>query len=440
MMIAEQQSDWLKKLLAQFKSEKKTNNTDVFFQIQDRAQQILLQCPTLSRQQEAWRYNRIDKLFKKNFKLLTDRSNFNALNIDGLLLPSFDSHHLLFINGHYIKQHSDISKLPNQSSKPIIDWLGNNNNNNNNNQLFSWLNTAFLNDGVVIHIGDNTELDKPIEIIYFNTSASDQFDNANNDGVMTQIKNRMSLGVGSKVTLIERFISNGYEQYFHNNFSDILLADKAVLKHYRIQDESPNAYHLSHLSISQQKNSIYDSTHIALGSLWSKTDINVDFKGQNAECDLNGLYLVGNQQLTDFHLDVKHSVPGCTSREYFKGILHGKGRAVFDGRILVDKQAQHSDAQLKNYNLMLTQDAEVDTKPQLEIYADNVKCSHGTTIGQIDPEQLFYMRSRGLSQQTAYKLLCLGFADEIINRIDDPILSEYVSEKVINTLNDSVVQ
>ncbi|MGB5339631.1 MAG: SufD family Fe-S cluster assembly protein, partial [Gammaproteobacteria bacterium] len=137
---------------------------------------------------------------------------------------------------------------------------------------------------------------------------------------------------------------------------------------------------------------------------------------------------------------VQHSVPGCRSRERFKGILYGKGRAVFDGRILVDKQAQLSDAQLTNDNLMLTRDAEVDTKPQLEIYADDVKCSHGTTVGQLDPEQVFYLRSRGLAASAAHKMLCLGFAGEIIDTIELPALRDYATSRLADTINAAVVE
>jgi Fe-S cluster assembly protein SufD len=147
---------------------------------------------------------------------------------------------------------------------------------------------------------------------------------------------------------------------------------------------------------------------------------------------------VGDKQLTDFHLDVRHSVPACASREQFKGVLYGKGRAVFDGRILVEKQAQHSDAQLTNDNLMLTRNAEVDTKPQLEIYADDVKCSHGTTVGQLDPQQVFYLRSRGIDETAARKMLCIGFASEILDSIEVPALRDAATGKLHATLNAAV--
>jgi Fe-S cluster assembly protein SufD len=154
------------------------------------------------------------------------------------------------------------------------------------------------------------------------------------------------------------------------------------------------------------------------------------FAGRRAVCDLKGLYTAGDGQLMDFHLDVDHAVPECTSQEDFKGILYGKGRAVFDGRIHVAVDAQKTDAKLSNQNLLLSRDAEVDTKPQLEIYADNVKCSHGTTVGQIEPEKLFYLRSRGISAPLARRMLCLGFAGEIIGALRTEALRDHVSDLV----------
>lgn len=445
MIRAEQQHDWLKNLFNQAEDDSVKNNSSWLYQTRGDAKHTVMNLPPLNRKQEAWRYNRIDKLFKKNFQLVADNIDFKKPDIHNCLLPNFDSYRLVFVNGCYAGQLSDTKQVPdkvtieslhnaiNLAPKQVSDWFRHSD--RENNQLFSVLNTALLNDGAVIHIDDHIELDKPIEIIYLNTNFLNKFDSADNDGIMTQIRNIISLGVAAKVTLIERFIGIDKGQYFHNNFSDIVLAEGALLKHYRVQDESREAYHLSSLQISQQKNSHYYSTNLAFGGAWSKTNINVDFAEQDSECILNGLYVVGDQQLTDFHLDVRHSVPACTSREQFKGILYGKGRAVFDGHILVEKQAQRSDAQLINNNLLLTRDAEVDTRPQLEIYADDVKCGHGTSVGQIDPEQLFYMRSRGLSETTAYKLLCLGFAGEIIDSIDEKILSEVVSKKLVQTLD-----
>ena len=154
------------------------------------------------------------------------------------------------------------------------------------------------------------------------------------------------------------------------------------------------------------------------------------FSGPFATCDLKGLYLAGDKQLVDYHLDVDHGVPHCASRESFKGILFGKGRAVFDGRVHVARDAQKTDARLSNRNLLLSRAAEVDTKPQLEIFADDVKCSHGTTVGQIDPEALFYLRARGIGAPAARRMLCMGFAGEIIDALGPEPLRDQVAEQV----------
>jgi len=210
-----------------------------------------------------------------------------------------------------------------------------------------------MNDGVFLHVESEVELDRPIEVIYL--SQNDE------NAILMQPRNLIVLDAGAKAILVERFIGTGQSLYFHNNLTEISVGEGASLNHYRVQDESRSAYHLSSLYLSQKGQSHYRGTTLAFGGVWARTDYNTIFKQDGAECLLNGLYTVGAQQLTDFHLNVRHTVPGCVSREQFKGILYGKGRAVFDGHILVDKQAQQSDAQLTNDNMMLTREADIDT-------------------------------------------------------------------------------
>ena len=217
-----------------------------------------------------------------------------------------------------------------------------------------------------------------------------------------------------------------------------MLGKNATLNHYRMQDESRQAYHLSSVYLSQQGHSHYYGTTLAFGAVWNRTEYHTTFNQAGAECELNGLYMVGDKQLADIHLDVQHSVPDCVSRERFKGVLYGKGRAVFDGHIRVDKQAQHSDAQLNNDNLLLTRDAEIDSKPQLEIFADDVKCSHGTTVGELDVQQIFYLRSRGIDEMSAHRMLCMGFAKEIVETIHVPAIQQHAMTKLSNKLTGAV--
>ena len=445
MMNAEQQRDWFQQIMIQAGPHLKNTQQVWLEKVRENAKQAVNHLPVITRKQEAWRYDRVEKLFEKRFKLLLDEIQFNQLDMNHWLLPDFESYRLVFVNGRCIRQFSDVSNLPDKSvvaslhsainlmPQQVASWVSQTAQRHND-LLFASLNTALLNDGAMIHIDKFTELDKPIEIIYLNTGEP-----GSETSPMSQARNIISIGEGAKVTLIERFIGTDTGQYFHNNLCDIHIAEAASLTHYRSQNESRQAYHLSNLSISQYQKSHYYSNFMSFGGSWSKTDIKVDFNEQDADCEISGLYLVGDQQMTDFHLDVNHSKPACQSREKFKGILYGKGRAVFDGHILVNKQAQGSDAQLNNDNLLLTRDAEVDTKPQLEIYADDVKCSHGTTVGQLDPQQIFYMRSRGLSEKTAQRLLCLGFARDIIHNIEEGKFSDYVEKQLIHILNEQVL-
>jgi Fe-S cluster assembly protein SufD len=271
----------------------------------------------------------------------------------------------------------------------------------------------------------------PIELIHLSVGMDEPR--------VAQPRHLVALEAGAQATLIERYVSLGASLYCTNSMLELSLGRDAVLKHDRIQLESPNAFHITGLYLSQDANSRYQGINIGLGGAWARTDLFARFQGEHAECELQGLYLAGDQQLMDFHIDVDHAVPFCTSRETFKGILYGKGRAVFDGRVVVAKDAQKTDAAMSNKNLMLSENAEVDTKPQLEINADDVKCSHGTTVGQIEPEMLFYLRSRGISAPLARRMLCLGFAGEIIEALHAEALRDLVSEQVGQRLESAPI-
>jgi len=440
MITAEQQRSWVQRLMTHADAGLPGKSPGWLSHAREAARQAVAELPVLDRKQEAWRYTSIEALLKQRFRPASDAADMPTLDISDCLLPEFDSYRLVFVNGRFDPRLSSIEDLPDGVSlgslcavlttdpELLATWFGQTA--NHTEHVFTALNTALVNDGVFVHVGNQVELDRPIEVIYF--SQTDE------DPLLMQPRNLVVLDAGAKATLVERFIGFGPSPYFHNNLTEISIGKGASLNHFRVQDESRSAYHFSSLYLSQQTKSSYQGTTLAFGGTWARTDYNTTFKQQGAACELNGLYTVGDQQLTDFHLNVKHSVPGCVSREQFKGVLYGKGRAVFDGRILVDKQAQHSDAQLSNDNLMLSRSAEVDTKPQLEIYADDVKCSHGTTVGQLDPQQVFYLRSRGIDETTARKMLCLGFASEVLDSIDLPALHDDAARKLSDTLKAAV--
>ena len=440
MITAEQQREWLQQQLAQSGDRPVVHRPAWLEQVHSQANGALERLPALNRRQEAWRYTSVEGLLQHNFQPANtaDALRWSAAEVERLA-PALEACRLVFVNGVYSTQLSDIDALPPGvrlsnlrdvlTSDPQLlgNWFGRTA--NHTEHVFTALNTVLANDGVFLHLDEGVVLDRPIEILYVNGS---------DDAVlMMQPRNLIVLQKGASATLVERFVSSGESVYFHNNLSEISIAEGASLNHYRVQDESREAYHLSSLYLSQRGDSRYQGINLAFGGAWARTAFTSDFQQPGADCQLSGLYTAGDRQITDFHLKVRHGVPGCASSERFKGIVYGRGRAVFDGQILVDKDAQQSDAHLTNDNLMLSRNAEIDTKPQLEIYADDVKCSHGTTVGQLDPQQVFYLRSRGIDEASACKLLCLGFAGQIIDGIDLPPLHALASRRLQQTL-DSV--
>ncbi|HEY9198426.1 MAG TPA: Fe-S cluster assembly protein SufD [Gammaproteobacteria bacterium] len=296
---------------------------------------------------------------------------------------------------------------------------------------FAAFNTALLDDGAWIRIPAGLHLDGPIELIYLCTAE-------NGDTPVVQPRNLIVLEDGAAATVVEHYAGQHTGAYFTNALTEVLLGDGAQLEHVRLQDESPGARHLSNIYLRQGAASRYRGYHVSLGALWSRTEFHNPMAAEQAHCALDGLYIAGDRQLTDVHLDIDHAVPECSSRERFKGVLIGRGRAVFDGRIRVRVDAQKTDAQLSNDNLLLSRDAEIDTKPQLEIYADDVKCSHGTTVGQLEPAQIFYLRARGIGLAAAQRMLCMGFATELLEGCSVAGLRDRVEQRLAQRLNESI--
>ncbi len=247
------------------------------------------------------------------------------------------------------------------------------------------LNTAFLQSGVFLWIPKNVKLEAPLQI----TFVTDAPDSANFPRLLVVGEEN------SSATLIESFVSSSNSRYFTNATAEIVLKDGARLEHYRIQRESNDAYHVSTTSAELGRASAYDTTSINLGAQLSRHDISVVLDHEGAETAVDGLYIVGPDQHSDTHSVIDHKQPHCNSRQLYKGILDGNGRAVFNGKVFVREGAQKTDAMQTNKNLLLSAQARVDTKPQLEIYADDVKCAHGAAVGQIDEDQLFYLQARG---------------------------------------------
>jgi Fe-S cluster assembly protein SufD len=427
---------WLEDILEQTPVDR--NDSRFLKRMRERARSNISEMSIPTRKTENWRYTLLEGLFENSFKPVGEE--FDALqhdDIDEWLFESKNAYQVVFANGRYVPALTSFKQLPKGVSigslrqallhqpEILAAWFGQTA--NHTQDVFTALNTALINDGLFVHLDRNTELDRPLEVIHVNLSLE--------QAVIIPSFSLIIMEQGSKAEIIERYISTGDSVYFFNEISEILLEERANLDHVYLQDESRQAFHLHKSFLSQGQASRYKSSAISYGSKWARKELHVRFQAKQAECQTNGLYLVGTEQLSDQHLEVLHNRPENNSYHRYKGIVYGEGRAVFDGRVIVQKDAQKTDAQLANHNLLLSRDAEVDTRPQLEIYADDVKCSHGTTVGQLEPEQLFYLQSRGISKQVAMKMLCAGFAGEIVESVD----REQVRDHVIHKL-DSIIE
>ncbi|NKN33796.1 Fe-S cluster assembly protein SufD [Marichromatium bheemlicum] len=380
--------------------------------------------------QEAWRYTNPRRLFEQPYGDGAARLATEALA--PLLIPGLEADRVVLVNGRYAPEHSRLGALPEgvrigslarllaedpAAVRPHLGALA-----DDATALFPALNAAGGADGLVLLLAPGARLERPLELLHVTTGETP---------TLAQPRHLIVLGEDAEARLIERYVGlDTATAHCTNGVLEISLGAGARLEHERLQREAPESFHLSTLYLCQQARSHYQGVNIGLGGRWARTDIKARFAAPAAECVLHGLYLSGDGQLIDYHLDVDHGVPDCNSVELFKGILYGQGRAVFDGRVFVAQDAQRTDAAMTNRNLMLSERAEVDSKPQLEINADDVKCSHGTTVGQIDPQMLFYLRARGIPEATARRMLCLGFAEEIIARLGDEALRAQVATLV----------
>jgi Fe-S cluster assembly protein SufD len=274
---------------------------------------------------------------------------------------------------------------------------------------FTALNTALLHDGAVIRVADRAVIERPVHVLYVTT--------ADAGSIVTHPRTLLIAGRDSQATVIESHVGLGEDVTFTNAVTEVVLGEGAVVEMIRIEQESRAAYHVANVSSHQLRASSLAFHSISLGAAIARNDVRAVLAAEGAECILNGLYVADGKQLVDNHTVIDHAMPHCASRELYKGILDGQARSVFNGRIIVRKDAQKTDSKQTNRNLLLSEEATVYTNPQLEIYADDVRCTHGATIGQLDEEAMFYMRSRGIAADVAARLLIYAFASEILDRM-----------------------
>jgi len=376
--------------------------------------------PTL--QQEDWRFTNVAPIAKLPFKPVfqVSRDGLTREAIAELTFGSLAANRLVFVNGHHAPELSSApGPLPPGvvvgslaaalagDSRLIKEHLARYPQGEDN--PFAALNAAFFQDGGFVFVPAGKHLEAPVHLLFIST--------AKEAGATSHPRNLIVAEKASQVTVLESYVSLAEGAYFTNAVTELILGEGAVVEHAKFQDEGRNAYHIASIHAQLGRNCNFISHSIATGARLSRNNILTALAGEGVECVLNGLYLTRGDQLADHHMVVEHAQPHCNSHEYYNGILDGRSKGVFHGRILVRPRAQKTDAKQTNKNLLLSEDATVDTKPQLEIYADDVKCTHGATVGQLNEESIFYLRARGIGAETARRMLIHAFAGEIIERI-----------------------
>ena len=291
---------------------------------------------------------------------------------------------------------------------------------------FTALNTAFVQDGAFVHIPDGVVIDAPIHIVFVS--------GADGSSVMAHPRTLIVAGTGSHARVIESYIGAKGEVYFSNAVSEIFVGENASIDHYKVQQESLDAFHVASLHAHTSRNSRFSSHSFSLGGKLVRNDAFAILDGEGGECTLNGLYVADRDRLVDNHTSIDHARPHCASHEIYKGILGGASRAVFNGKIIVRQDAQKTDAKQTNRALLLTDGATINTKPQLEIFADDVKCTHGAAIGQLDEEAIFYLRARGLTYTEARDMLIHAFAGQVLDGVRVEPLREALEAELFEQL------
>ena len=294
---------------------------------------------------------------------------------------------------------------------------------------FVALNTAMILDGALIRVARGAVIAEPIEIFYLTTAAKDP--------IAIHPRALILIGENAQCTIVERYQGTGEGVYFTNAVTEIVVGESAVVDHYKVQQETLSAWHVATLQVALGRSSVFSSHSISLGGALVRNDANAVLS-EGCEGTLNGLYIVNGTQHVDNHTAIDHAQPHAVSHEVYKGILDGKSHAVFNGKIFVRKDAQKTDSKQTNKNLVLSDDAVVDTKPELQILADDVRCTHGATIGQLDAESLFYLQSRGIGKQDAKNLLIFAFAQDIVDRIKVQSLRDSLEKVLFEKFHEHV--
>jgi Fe-S cluster assembly protein SufD len=388
--------------------------------IRDAAAARFLELGLPTTKHEEWKYTNVSPIAKTVFEPAgSEPSPLTADQAASVQFEKLQAPRLVFVNGHFAPELSNLyvvqglhvsrfltgaergAKLAEHNLTRHAVWQE---------HPFTALNTASFADAVLVEVDRDAVPEQPVYIVYLSVSSGGR-PTASHPRVL------VVAGANSKAAVVEEYQGLGTGAYLTNCVTEIVAGENAVVEHYKLQRESVNAFHVSTVQLYQERNSTVTTHSVQTGAALARNDVNAVLDGENAEATLNGLFLTAGSQLNDNHTVLDHARPHCRSREFYKGVLDGASTGVFNGRIIVRQDAQKTDAIQSNKNLLLSEHAVINTKPQLEIYADDVRCTHGATVGQLDKEALFYLQSRGVGAADARNMLTHAFAVDVLERM-----------------------
>ena len=384
---------------------------------------------------ENWKYTSLKKILQHDYKLFPSKSEaLEFKDIESFLINEIESYKIIFVDGKYCSHLSEtthdgmdiciLSSALTQSKYDLV--IENYFDKIAKKDGITSLNTAFSSEGSFIHIPKNIQVDKPIQIIYFSTGK--------NESVLYQPRNLVVVDENSQVEIIEKYHSLNDNSVLVNTVTEIYADKKSNIKHYKIQNDNNTSSLIDNTFVSQEHSSSYSLHTFSFGGELIRNNLNIFQNDERIESSINGITIIDDNQHVDHNTLIHHRKPNCNSYQDYKGIFGGKSVGVFNGRVLVEKEAQKTNAFQANNNVLISDKAAINTKPQLEIFADDVKCSHGCTVGQLDKNALFYLRSRGIAEKEATALMMYGFANKVLTSVEIPEIKARINRIIANKL------
>ena len=413
------------KFLTVFSSLDFKSEPEHYAQLRKEAEAELLTLDFPTTKTEYWKYTRLGKITNNNFQI----GKVEQVDIKPFLIPNLDANLLVVVNGFFMEELSQItsqngitvsslSKAKTQNSTVFAKHF--NQYTQNKSELFLAINNAFHTDGIYMELAKNTVAEKPYHIINITTGNKS----------VSQSRNLFVSAAGSEVKIIESFVNANGSENFINNVTEIYVAENSMVEYNKIQDKKDTNFSISTEQVYQQANSNFAINTATFNGALVRNNLNIEVDASNCETSLSGLYLGKNKDHIDNHTVVDHKKPHCNSFEVYKGILDDESTGVFNGKVFVRQDAQKTNAFQQNNNIILSDNAVMNSKPELEIYADDVKCSHGSTTGQIDDEAIFYLQSRGVGRKSALNLMINAFAKDALEKVTIEALQEYIDAKI----------